>query len=382
MICPGVVRWHAAVPGLTSSPAALRASYPIPAERTAAWPPPAPALRRPIALCKQRLPLPDLLVRLGLFRNPPGPGSHPCPLRRERKGAAFSMHHRKDTWLWMCHGKCAASGDEISFLQILNGTNRRAAIERYKELCGHPASADCIQPARLKATRPIPTLPTQAMIQFPDRLHSGSYSDCERVAKLREVPTGTVLQMARSGLLAFGNVCGLPSWLVLDASRKLAEGRRMDGSLYPAAHGLSERKTHTLRGSQKNWPLGLATGTGPVLLVEGSGDFVAAHYFCSFTRRSSNPWQPVALLGASVKTIHSDAVPLIRGRRVRIVPHADPAGAKAGLQWAGLLKELGCRVDGFDLRNLAKTDGSPVKDLNDCTAITPGAQTEMNQLFT
>ena len=92
--------------------------------------------------------------------------------------------------------------------------------------------------------------------------------------------------------------------------------------------------------------------------------------------------QANALLGASVKTIHPDAVPLIRGRRVRIVPHADPAGAKAGLQWAGLLKELGCRVDGFDLRNLAKTDGSPVKDLNDCTAMTPEAQTEMNQLFT
>ncbi len=72
----------------------------------------------------------------------------------------------------------------------------------------------------------------------------------------------------------------------------------------------------------------------------------------------------------------------IRGRRVRIVPHADPAGAKAGLQWAGLLKELDCRVDGFDLRNLARADGSPVKDLNDCTAMTPEAQTEMNQMFT
>jgi hypothetical protein len=90
---------------------------------------------------------------------------------------------------------------------------------------------------------------------------------------------------------------------------------------------------------------------------------VAAHYFCSFTRRSSHPWQPVALLGASVKTIHPDAVPLLRGRQVRIVPHADPADAKAGPHWAGLLKELGCRVDGFDLRNLDKTDSSPVKAL-------------------
>ena len=335
-----------------------------------------------IALCKQRLPLPDLLVRLGLFQNPPGPGSHPCPLHRERKGAAFSMHRPKGAWLWKCHGKCAASGDEISLLRFVEGTNNRSAIQRYKELCGHLGGYRIAVHKPLRQSTPEYHPPLQPVIQLPDRLHSGAYADYEQVARLRSVPVSTITDMARNGFLAFGTVCGVPSWVVLDASKKIAEARTLDGSLYPAAHGLSERKTHTLMGLQKNWPLGLAAGTGPVLLVEGSGDFVAAHYFCSFTRRSSNPWQPVALLGASVKTIHPDAVPLLMGRRVRIVPHADPAGAKAGLQWAGLLKELGCRVDGFDLRNLAKTDGSPVKDLNDCTAMTPGEQTEMNQLFT
>jgi hypothetical protein len=187
--------------------------------------------------------------------------------------------------------------------------------------------------------------------------------------------------MVRNGFLAFGKVCGLPSWIVLDASRKLAEGRRLDGSLYPAAHGLSARKTHTLKGSQKNWPLGLTMGSGPILLVEGSGDFVAAHYFCSFTKRSATSWHPVALLGASVKSIHPEAVPLIRGRRVRIVPHADAAGAKAGLLWAKLLKQLHCAVDGFDLSNLPKSDGSPVTDLNDCTVMSQDHQAELKQLF-
>jgi hypothetical protein len=335
-----------------------------------------------IALCKQRLPLPDLLVRLGLFENPPGPGSHPCPLHQERKGAAFSMHRPRGAWLWKCHGKCAASGDEISLLRFVGGTSNRAAIRRYKELCGH--SCDERQPAykplRKSAPEKHPRL--QPMIQLPDQLHSGTYADYEQVARLRSVPVSTIIDMARNGFLAFGAVCGASSWVVLDASRKVAEARTLDGSLYAAAHGLSGRKTHTLRGSQKNWPLGLAAGAGPLLLVEGSGDFVAAHFFCSFTKRSSNPWQPVALLGASVKTIHPEAVPLIRGRRIRIVPHADGAGAKAGLQWAGVLKGLGCRVDGFDLRNLTRADGSPVKDLNDCTSMTPEAQTEMNQLFT
>ncbi len=82
-----------------------------------------------------------------------------------------------------------------------------------------------------------------------------------------------------------------------------------------------------------------------------------------------------------MKTIHPEAVPLIRERRVRIVPHADVAGAKAGLHWAGLLKGIGCKVDGIDLRNLIKADGSPVRDLNDCTALTPEAQTDLTHLF-
>ena len=334
-----------------------------------------------IALCKQRLPLPDLLVRLGLFQNPPSPGSHPCPLHRERKGAAFSMHRPKGAWLWKCHGKCAASGDEISLLRFVEGTNNRSAIQRYKELCGAPGGG---RPAARKLLWKSPSTLhplSHPMIQLPERLHSGVYADHEKVAQLRGVPISTITHMTRKGFIAFGVVCGAPSWIVLDAARKIAEARTLAGGLYPAAHGLSERKTHTLKGSQKNWPLGLTEGTEPILLVEGSGDFVAAHYFCSFTRRSLNPWSPVALLGASVKTIHPEAVPLISGRRVRIVPHADAAGAKAGLHWAGLLKKVGCRVDGFDLRNLTKADGSPVKDLNDCTALTPEAQTDLTHLF-
>ena len=74
-------------------------------------------------------------------------------------------------------------------------------------------------------------------------------------------------------------------------------------------------------------------------------------------------------------------MPLIRGRRVRIVPHADAAGAKAGLQWAMLLKQLQCSVDGFDLSNLAKPDGSPVTDINDCTAVFCEQKEELKQLF-
>ena len=332
-----------------------------------------------IALCKQRLPLPDLLVTLGLLDSPPGAGNHRCPIHRERIGAAFSMSRARGLWLWMCHGKCAASGDEISFLEVFANLTRRDAILRYKSLCGL---------SHLRENGPLPSPPkvrpkpsAHSMIEFPDSLSSGSYAECEQVALLRSVPVSTTLAMSKEGFLAFGRVCGFPSWLVLDASRKLAEARRLDGQLYPASHSLAERKTHTLKGSQKNWPLGLTQDSRPILLVEGSGDFLAAHYFCSLTRRSTTQWQPVSLLGASVKSLHPDAIPLLKGRRVRIVPHADGAGAKAALHWAGLLSDLQCQVDGFDLSRLTKADGSPVSDLNDCTTLLPEHQSELTHLF-
>ena len=130
-----------------------------------------PLMQTAIALCKQRLPLHDLLVRLGLFQNPPGPGSHPCPLHQERKGAAFSMHCPRGAWLWKCHGKCSASGDEISLLRFIEGISNRAAIQRYKELCGHPGGDRQPKCQFLRPSAPENHSRLQPMIQLPDRLH-------------------------------------------------------------------------------------------------------------------------------------------------------------------------------------------------------------------
>lgn len=332
-----------------------------------------------LALSKQRLPLPELLVRLGLFECAPGAGSHPCPLHQERKGAAFNLRYTRGVWLWICHGKCATGGDEVSFLEAFHGLNRRDAIAKYRELTGfsdrgHTALHGLARPPRYPK-------PKQTMLDFPPQLHPGGHSECEQVARLRSVPTATTVAMSKSGLLGFADVCGLPSWIVFDAYRKIAEARRLDGAPYPPTKILATRKTHTLKGSQKNWPLGLAPGDEPILLVEGSGDFVAAHYFCAFTQRSTARWKPVAMLGASVNTLHPEAVPLLTGRRVRIVPQTDEAGAKAGRHWAKLLQDIGCTVDGFDLSRLSKADGSPVCDLNDCTTLIPEHEPELKQLF-
>ena len=336
-----------------------------------------------IAACKQRLPLPDLLVRLGLFERPPKPGNHRCPLHQEQHGAAFDLAYKSGSWLWNCHGKCATGGDEVTLLQVYLNLSCNNAIRRYEELCDITPSKSFGNLARsYKTIPPQQFLHQTAMpIELPPDLHKGSYDSCDTVGKLRNVPTETILAMNKSGCIAFAQIHGCDCFVILDDTHLLAEARRMNGELFPASGPLAARKTHTLKGSQKNWPLGLTKGSGPILLVEGSGDFIAAHHFCSFTHRSHTPWTPVALLGASIKSLHPESHNLLAGRKIRIVPHMDPAGKKAATAWAGMLRRLGCPVDGFDLAALIKADGTPVKDLNDATSLIPSQSADLNQLF-
>ena len=73
---------------------------------------------------------------------------------------------------------------------------------------------------------------------------------------------------------------------------------------------------------------------------------------------------PVAILGASQK-IHTDALPLFAGKRVRIFGHDDEAGSSAVARWAAQLASVGVDVDAFSFAGLVQVDGKPVKDLND-----------------
>ena len=324
---------------------------------------------------KAALPLPTLLLRLGLSERELTPGEYPCPLHRESRGNAFSIAHKEGRWLWNCFGACGCGGDEVTLLEKVENLSRTEAIRRLRELAigtGAPAQTTRVNTPKVPRR---PRLP-QPSLEYPADLHTGSYEELCTVAKLRSVSEQAVIAMSRAGFLGFATVCGAPSWLVLDASGKAAEARRMDGCPYPDGRGLPSRKAHTLKNSQKSWPLGLISKklhTLPdtsVLLVEGSGDFVAAHHFCQL-HPGGQRWQPVAFLGACVRKIHPDAVGLLGGRVVRIVPHCDKAGETAGIAWARLLRNIGCSVHGFNLAGMRTATGAPVKDLNDCTQIHP-----------
>jgi len=120
-----------------------------------------------------------------------------------------------------------------------------------------------------------------------------------------------------------------------------------------------------LRGSQANWPIGItqANGFPTIALCEGVPDFLAAFYL-AWAAGVERSIAPACMTGASC-SIHADALPLFRGKRVRIFGHADEPGQTAMARWAEQLQTVEAEIDGFFFSSLLKADRSSVKDLND-----------------
>ena len=220
-------------------------------------------------------------------------------------------------------------------------------------------------------------------------LQDGRKEDRKLVAESRHISLEAVSLGLALGTLTFAIVQGYRCWLLTDAEGRCAEARRIDGMPFPECGTLGRRKAHTLRGSRKSWPVGVAVlrrvpDFRTLLLVEGGPDYLAALHFAHDLER----WDvlPVAMLGRGTGTkMDPAALELMRGRRVRIYPHndADGGGVKSARLWATQLHEVGCVVDFFEFSDLRRTDGTPIKDLDDCTTglDETSAQTLRNGLF-
>jgi hypothetical protein len=98
--------------------------------------------------------------------------------------------------------------------------------------------------------------PTEPIRKRPS-LDKGTQADADAMIENRGFSVEGIRLARDRGLLRFGRACGFRSWVVIDASGKLAQARRVDGELYPAFGDLGARKSHTLAGSKQNWPLGV-----------------------------------------------------------------------------------------------------------------------------
>jgi hypothetical protein len=140
----------------------------------------------------------------------------------------------------------------------------------------------------------------------------------------------------------------------------------MDGRGWECIGGA---KARLIRGSRAAWPLGIAEASSfpAIALVEGGPDFLAALHFILKAGEAERV-APVAILGAGM-SIDAEALPLFRGKRVRVFIDDDEAGGVAFERWSRQLAGVGALVDGFNFSGLIREDGEPAKDLNDCTKL-------------
>jgi hypothetical protein len=100
-----------------------------------------------------------------------------------------------------------------------------------------------------------------------------------------------------------------------------------------------------------------------IMLVEGTGDLLAAFHFIYCEDREKD-CTAVAMLGASNRILES-VLPLFAGKRVRVFPHADDEGRQAAARWTRALLPIVAVMDGFDVSGCRRMTGEETKDLND-----------------
>jgi hypothetical protein len=315
--------------------------------------------------------------------------SGPSPL--ERAKALLSIPE-----LWHLRGWPGKSGKSCVFP---NGTDKRPSASVYSEgrllkdfrsgktydgpallaeVEGLTPAAACrlfIQLAGVRSDDPPAPLPVRKPAPVPvrvkpdlERLRLSLPTESENLAlgRLRQISTAAVRDASARGFLRCCDSREGRAWVLRDGSGWVAVARRMDGKGWECIHGA---KARLIRGSRAAWPLGIdeASSFPAMALVEGGPDFLAALHFI-LEAGVRDAVAPVAMLGAGM-SIDSDALPLFRGKRVRIFIDEDEAGSVAFERWSRQLASVGAVVDGFNFSGLICCNGEPAKDLNDCTQL-------------
>ena len=327
-------------------------------------------MKQDFIVLKDQLLIPCVWQRLGLPGNP-GPSCR-APWRRD-SSPSFSVYADGRRWKDFATGE---GGDVVDFIARACGIDGAEAARRFFAMAGVAA--------------PISAMPSGIIgggpIIYPT-MHRGSSDEIIALARSRRLDPAAISLAQGLGTVAFGNVCGFPSWILSDRARRVAEARRVDGKPFPSVGKLGERKSHALKGSKKGWPAGVGVLKShpvirTVMMVEGGPDYLAAlHFAISFDR-----WNilPVAMLGRGVGgKIDPAALDLLGGCRIRIYPHIDPdgGGLAAAETWAAQLHSAGCDVEKFDFTGLVRRDGRPVKDLNDAVVVHPNFLNELSDLL-
>ena len=315
-----------------------------------------------MAKLKAKCPLPALMAHLEMSQY--NKKSCKSPFREDRH-PSFSVYSDDSGYHWKDFGS-DDGGDEVTFLA------RYLRLDEKKHFSALLAIYEAIATnAKLVEKATIPNISSS---EFPDR--SGfrpiSADEIQNVSDRRQISIAALTWVHERGLLVAGTVCGLPAYAITDQSGRTIEARPLNQDIFPAVGELPERKTHSLKHTDKSFPVGfLESASYPcVALTEGMPDFLAAH---DFILREQAPdgnkakisCVPVAMLGSQT-IINAEALTVFKNKIVRIFPHADNAGWAGAMKWKQQLLGAGAKtVDFLDLTAVWKATDEKVKDLND-----------------
>jgi hypothetical protein len=288
------------------------------------------------------------------------PGS-PCrsPFREDHS-PSFSVCYEGRGWI---DHATKESGDAVDFLAKIKGISKPGAyVELLRMVDGTAGKVE------ESPRRPAPPKKREDLKLWGVGICSDA--DLEKISAARSIPIeGLRLAADRRLLFSYEDPYQGRCWLISDDSRHSASYRRLDGKRFrfrePEEGKKEGPKSRNWKGSENNWPIGIAQSNGfpAIALCEGGPDFLAA-FALAHAGAVESLVAPVCLGGAA-RSIHEEALPMFRGKRVRIFADADESGQAALQRWAEQLQEVQAEGDAFDFTGLIKCDGSPVKDLND-----------------
>lgn len=264
-------------------------------------------------------------------------------------------------------GSDTDKGDLIALWRIARGVTLSQACQEALDWMNVPDSVrNTRRPVQPKPE--APRVPDQRWIELQSTMRTGNYADLRALADLRHVSTAALELATRHGQLFFAAVHDSgerhPAWILTDSSRRHAQARKMDGSLWQFGGSHKPSKSKTIWGTESQWPVGLAEATLPdIALVEGGPDFLAAWHFI-YAKGLTERCRPVAMFGANT-SFAKDALPLFAGKTVWIFPHNDEKGQgqAAAARWSRALLDMAARTILFDFAQYG------VKDLNELVAV-------------
>lgn len=334
-----------------------------------------------IAEAKRRLPLPDLLGRLGLGEH--AKRSARCPFHQD-KSPSFSVFQSDGLWFWKCHAGCG-EGDEITFLEKREGLSNGDAIRRFCELAGVTAEGNRKQVARfvrkkrnlfpISSCTSAPPSPDPKASKVTRRyLRKGPASPdpkARAVVTLPEADEGfaagfaarlgvsvdTIRKLIEENALGYHKEKNAIAFACQNPDGSIAalhlRGKNPDGSRWFA---------WTPEGCSAGlWRLPAVTRADKVIVTEGETDAIAA----LDAGLEAEGYAVVAKTGAGI--FPDDALPVFAGKTVFVIPDNDKGGQEGAAKTAAKLAEV---CDVFTVSLPEMPEGK--KDLRDWVGLGNG----------